>query len=91
MGAVALKLKLTRKPQPAPQDEPLPLPLPNRARAPYRAAHTPGRPDNEWEVRDADGILVKQVIGSDFDVAKRRCDWLAGQLNKAFEAGRQCR
>ena len=84
---MALKLKLTRKPQPAPQDEPLPPRV--KGRVPYGAYHTPGRPDNEWEVRDADGILVKQVIGSGFDVAKRRCEWLAGQINKAFEAGRK--
>lgn len=86
---MALKLKLTRKPQPSPQDEP--LPSVSFRTGPYRAYHTVGRPDNEWEVRDADGLLVKAIVGSDFEIAKRRCEWLAAQLNKAFDAGRQCR
>ena len=60
-----------------------PSPVPG----PYRAAHTPGRPDNEWEVRDGDGILVKQVAGSDFEAARRRCVWLAGKLNEAYARG----
>lgn len=56
---------------------------------PYRAAHTPGRPDNEWEVRDGDGLLIQQVVGSDFEAARRRCFWLAEKLNAAYARGRE--
>ena len=41
------------------------------------------------------GAHVSRVVveggGGDFDIAKRRCEWLADQLNKAHEKGRQCR
>lgn len=61
---------------------------PPRARGPYRACHSPGVKDNEWEVRDGDGILIRQIVGADFGVAKRRAEQLAGELNKAWERGR---
>lgn len=54
----------------------------------YRAAHVPGKPDNVWEVRDSDGVLVQEVIGDCFETAKRRCTWLAGKLNEAHRKGR---
>lgn len=80
--ALSLKLKL----KPAAEVKP---PSPPAVTGPYRAAHTPGRPDNEWEVRDGDGLLVQQVIGGDFEAARKRCFWLAGKLNQAYDAGRR--
>lgn len=55
----------------------------------YRAAHVPGKPDNVWEVRDSDGLLVQEVVGADFETARRRCTWLAGKLNEAYAAGKR--
>lgn len=84
-----MTLKLTLKPKP---DKKLNLkkslhPSPATISGPYRAAHMPGKPDNEWEVRDGSGVLVAGYVGATFDAARSRAVWLAEQLNIAFARG----
>lgn len=64
---------------------------PPRVAGPYRAAHTPGKPDCEWEVRDGDGILIVGIVAPHFDQAKERAEKRASELNEAWQRGRASR
>lgn len=75
--ALTLKLNLKKKASSPPVE----------VEGPYRANHTPGRPDNEWEVRDDNGVFVMECVGSDFEVARKRTKWLARKLNEAYQRG----
>lgn len=84
---MALKLKLKKKLNLKKSLRPSPATAGVAVSGPYRAAHMPGKPDNEWEVRDGAGVLVAGYVGATFDAARRRAVWLAEQLNIAFQRG----
>lgn len=82
--------RLVGRAKSAPAQAPSSL-LPKRTPGPYAARHVPGKKDNEWEVRDDAGVFVVEVCGSDFEVAKRRCEVVAERMNQAYQRGRASR